>query len=47
MIKINLISALEKGEEEPAIKRWNVLSELAKVELIAKPKVNSFPSTFS
>jgi len=39
VIKINLQSALEKGEEEKAIKLWNALSESAKAELMPKPEV--------
>jgi hypothetical protein len=38
VIKINLQSALEKGEEETAIKLWNALSDSAKAELRAKPE---------
>jgi hypothetical protein len=38
VIKINLQSALEKGDEETAIKLWNALSESAKAELMAKPE---------
>jgi hypothetical protein len=39
LIKINLKSALEKGEDETVIKLWNALSESAKAELMAKPEV--------
>jgi hypothetical protein len=38
VIKINIQAALEKGDEDTAIKLWNVLSETAKVELMAKPE---------
>ena len=37
VIKINLQSALEKGEEEMAIKLWNALSAWAKAQLMPKP----------
>ena len=37
LIKINLRSALEKDEDETAIKLWNALSESAKAELMVKP----------
>ena len=36
VIKINIQAALEKGDEETAIKLWNALSESAKAELTAK-----------
>ena len=36
VIKINIQTALEKGDEETAIKLWNALSESAKAELMAK-----------
>ena len=39
VIKINLQSALEEGDEETAIKLWNALSESAKAEIMAKPEV--------
>jgi len=38
VIKINLQSALEEGDEETAIKLWNALSKSAKAELMAKPE---------
>jgi hypothetical protein len=38
VIKINIQEALEKGDEEIAIKLWNALSESAKVELMDKPE---------
>lgn len=38
LIKINLQSALEKGEDEMALKLWDALSESAKAELMNKPK---------
>ena len=38
VIKINMKAALEKGDEETAIKLWNALSESAKAELMAKPE---------
>ena len=38
VIKINIQAALEKGDEDTAIKLWNALSESAKVELMAKPE---------
>jgi hypothetical protein len=38
VIKINLKSALEEGDEEMAKKLWEGLSDLAKAELMAKPK---------
>ena len=38
VIKINIQAALEKGDEETAIKLWNALSESAKVELMAEPE---------
>ena len=38
VIKINIQAALEKGDEETAIKLWNALSESAKAELMAKPE---------
>ena len=38
VIKINIQAALEKGDEETAIKLWNALSESASVELMAKPE---------
>ena len=38
VIKINIQAALEKGDEETAIKLWNALSESAKSELMAKPE---------
>jgi hypothetical protein len=38
VIKINIQAALEKGDEDTAIKLWNALSESAKRELIAKSK---------
>jgi hypothetical protein len=38
VIKINIQAALEKGDEEMAIKLWNALSESAKAELMAKPE---------
>jgi hypothetical protein len=39
VIKINLQSALEKGEEETAVKLWNALSASAKAKLMPKPEV--------
>ena len=39
VIKINLQSALEKGEEETAVKLWNALSASAKAKLMSKPEV--------
>lgn len=36
VININIQAALEKGDEDLAIKLWNVLSESAKAELMAK-----------
>ncbi len=36
VIKINIQAALEKDDEETAIKLWSALSESAKAELIAK-----------
>jgi hypothetical protein len=38
VIKINLKSTLEKGDEKTAVKLWNALSESAKAELVAKPE---------
>jgi len=38
VIKINIQAALEKGDEEMAIKLWKALSESAKAELMAKPE---------
>ena len=38
VIRINLKSALEKGDEETAMKLWNALSESTKVKLMAKPE---------
>jgi hypothetical protein len=38
LIKINLKSALEKGDKETAEKLWEGLSASAKVELIPKPE---------
>jgi hypothetical protein len=38
VIKINLKAALEKGDEDTAIKLWNALSESAKAELMDKPE---------
>ena len=38
MIKINIQAALEKGDEEMAMKLWNALSESTKVKLMAKPE---------
>jgi hypothetical protein len=38
VIKINLQSALEKGDEKTAVKFWNALSESAKAKLMSKPK---------
>jgi hypothetical protein len=39
VIKINIQAALEKGDEDIAIKLWNALSDSAKAELMAKPEV--------
>ena len=39
VIKINLQSALEKGEDETALKLWNALSASAKAKLMPKPEV--------
>jgi len=39
VIKINIQAALEKGDENTAIRLWNALSESAKAELMAKPEV--------
>ena len=39
VIKINLKSALEKGDEKTAVKLWNALSASAKAKLMAKPEV--------
>ena len=36
VIKINIKAALEKGDEETAIKLWDALSESAKAQLMAK-----------
>ncbi len=41
VIKINIQAALEKGDEEMAVKLWNALSESAKAELIAHPETNT------
>ena len=38
VIEINLQAALEKGDEEKALKLWNALSESAKIELTTKLK---------
>jgi len=38
VIKINIQAALEKGDEDTAIRLWNALSESAKAELMAKPE---------
>jgi len=38
VIKINIQAALEKGNEDTAIRLWNALSESAKAELMAKPE---------
>jgi hypothetical protein len=37
-LKINLKSALGKGDKEMAIKLWDALSASAKAELLAKPE---------
>ena len=36
VIKINIQAALEKGDEETAMKLWSALSESAKAKLMAK-----------
>jgi hypothetical protein len=41
VIKVKIQVALEKGDEETAIKPWNALSELATAELMAKPENNT------
>jgi hypothetical protein len=41
VIKLNLQAALEKGDEDTAIKLWNALSESAKAELIARPETKT------
>jgi hypothetical protein len=38
LIKINIQAALEKGDEDTAIRLWNALSESAKAELMPKPE---------
>ena len=38
VIKINIQAALEKGDEDTAIRLWNALSDSAKAELMAKPE---------
>ena len=38
LIRINLRAALEKGDEDTAIKLWNALSESDKAELMDKPE---------
>ena len=38
VIKINIQAALEKGDEDAAIRLWNALSESTKAELVAKQK---------
>jgi hypothetical protein len=38
VIKINIQAALQKGDEDTAIRLWNALSESAKRELMAKPE---------
>lgn len=38
VIKINIQAALEKGEEETAIKLWNALFDSTKAKLIDKPE---------
>jgi hypothetical protein len=39
VIKINIQAALEKGDEDTAIRLWNALSVSAKAEIMAKPEV--------
>ena len=38
VIKINIKAALEKGDNDTAIRLWNALSDSAKAELMAKPE---------
>jgi hypothetical protein len=39
VIKINIQAALEKGDENSAIRLWNALPDSVKAELMAKPEV--------
>jgi hypothetical protein len=41
VIQVNIQAALEKGDEEMAVKLWNALSESAKAELKARSKTNT------
>ncbi len=38
LIKINIQAALEKGDEETAMKLWNALSQSTKATLMTKPE---------
>jgi hypothetical protein len=38
LIRINLRAALEKGDEDTAIRLWNAMSESDKAELMDKPE---------